>query len=88
MTAPETHELRLKRLRYRASYRGMQELDIVFRSFMDVQLKGLSNDELHLLETLMECNERDLMSWLFGFADVPQEHNHQIFHALKNYVPN
>lgn len=82
------HDLRLKRLRYRASYRGTKELDLVFRSFMDAHLISLKYEELNTLEKLMECKESDLMAWLFGMSPVPAEFDTNVFHKLKNFTPS
>lgn len=87
MSVPETHELRLKRLRYRAAYRGTKELDLIFRSFMDAHLISLSDEDLDLLEELMECPESKLMGWLFGMESIPEEYDHQVFRNLKNFTP-
>lgn len=76
-------DVRLKRLRYRASYRGSKELDMVFRAFLDRHLTTLSHAELDQLEALMDCPETDLASWILGIWPVPEAWNTTLMHQLQ-----
>lgn len=79
----EPSHIRLKRLRYQASYRGSKELDMVFRAFMDRHAETLTSQELDFLEKLMECSETDLAAWIFGMRPVPPEWDTPLMHKLR-----
>lgn len=59
----EGRELLLKEVKYRASYRGMLELDLVCRSLLP-HLEELSDEELQAIAELLQQRETELLSWL------------------------
>lgn len=82
----KAEDVRLKRLRYRASYRGSKELDMVFRAFLDQHLTTLCHAELDQLEALMECPETDLAAWIFGLRPVPVVWDCPLMYRLRDSV--
>lgn len=79
---PISLDSRRRRARFRASHRGMKEMDIVLGGFVDAHFETLSHEELDELETLMEVLDRDLFKWFMGEAPVPAEHNTPIFKRI------
>ncbi len=69
----EDRETRLKRLRIRSWRRGIQEMDILFGTFADEKLSSLTNAELDAHEMLMDEQDQDLLVWLTGQEDTPNE---------------
>jgi succinate dehydrogenase flavin-adding protein (antitoxin of CptAB toxin-antitoxin module) len=65
-------DLLLKEVKYRASYRGTLELDVVCRSLLP-HLNGLGDEELAAVAALLQEGENDLMSWLVEGRPVPEE---------------
>lgn len=81
-----TRELLLKEVKYRASYRGTLELDVVCRSILP-HLEELSDEELQAVAELLQQGENDLMSWLVEGKEVPNEWQLQVGlvrHFFKN----
>jgi len=65
-------ELLLKEVKYRASYRGMLELDLVCRSLLP-HLDELSDEELEAVALLLQEHETHLLSWLVeGQKPLPE----------------
>jgi succinate dehydrogenase flavin-adding protein (antitoxin of CptAB toxin-antitoxin module) len=72
MNAPLNRDLLLKEVRYRASYRGTLELDMVCRSLLP-QLDTLADDELQMIASLLQQPEGRLMDWLVEAKPAPEE---------------
>lgn len=81
-----SRELLLKEVKYRASYRGTLELDVVCRSLLP-HLEELSDEELGAVAELLQQGENDLMSWLVEGKDVPQEWQLQVG-LLRHFFKN
>lgn len=64
-----------KRLAWRASRRGIREMDIVVGGFADARLGSMSPQELISFEAMLDIPDQFLLSWLTGQEDVP--HNMQ-----------
>ena len=61
-----------KRLAWRASRRGIREMDIVVGGFADARLASMSPQELISFEAMLDIPDQLLLSWLTGQEDVPQ----------------
>jgi antitoxin CptB len=62
-----------KRLAWRASRRGIKEMDIVVGGFADARLPTMTRQELITFEVLLEIPDQQLLSWVTGQEEVPQE---------------
>lgn len=70
--APETPEIRLKRLRMRSWRRGTREMDLILGRFADAHLPQLDAPTLDLYEDLLDENDWDLYYWITGAATPPE----------------
>jgi antitoxin CptB len=61
-----------KRLAWRASRRGIKEMDIVVGGFADARLSSMSPQELVVFEAILDIPDQFLLSWLTGQEDIPQ----------------
>lgn len=72
---------------YFLSRRGLQELDIIFKPFVEERFEALSDkDKLSFLE-LLQKEDVDLMDWLLNGTPVPEDLKNivtQIKHYLKH----
>ena len=54
--------------------RGMAELDVLFRGFLNKDYQSLSETERVDFEQLLTCNDNDLLEYLMG-RTTPSESN-------------
>lgn len=71
-TVPQSRELLIKEVKYRASYRGTLELDVVCRSLLP-KLEEFDDSELAAIAQLLQQKEGDLMTWLVDGGTPPEE---------------
>ncbi len=79
----ESEDLRRKRLRYRSTYRGNKELDLLLGAFARTHLDGLSGPALAAYEALLEAGDQDLYDWIVGRRPAPAEHRNEVMTLLK-----
>ena len=87
MTQPEALETRRKRLLWRASHRGLREMDLLLGGFARSHIERLSERELDELETIIAIPDQELMGWLLGDVPVPQGQATPTLRALLSYRP-
>jgi antitoxin CptB len=76
---------RRRKILFRAWHRGMREMDLIMGRFADAEIGGLSDAELDEFERLIEVLDRDLLSWVTGEADVPENYDSEVFRRLKAF---
>jgi antitoxin CptB len=67
------HEIRLKRLRYRAWRRGKKELDLVLGRFADRYCGEMSESELTAFERVLDCADPDLENWILKGGEISSD---------------
>lgn len=76
---------RRRKILFRAWHRGMREMDLIMGRFADAEIGGLSEAELDEFERLIEVLDRDLLSWVTGEAQVPENYDSDVFRRLKAF---
>lgn len=76
---------RRRKLLFRAWHRGMRETDLIMGRFADAEIGRLSEAELDEFERLIEVLDRDLLSWITGEAEVPENYDSAVFRRLKAF---
>ena len=71
MTA--TDENRRKRIVWRATHRGIKEMDIVVGTFVKGKIASADEADLLELERILEIPDQDLYAWLTGTQPVPDD---------------
>lgn len=66
------HEIRLKRLLWRASHRGTKELDVLIGGFATERLADMTETQLATFEDLIEEHEPTLQRWLLASSLDPE----------------
>ena len=70
---------------YFLSRRGLQELDIIFKPFVEERFEALSDkDKLSFLD-LLQKDDVDLIDWLLNGMPVPEDLNN-IVAQIKHYL--
>lgn len=86
-TLKETVETRRKRLLWRASHRGLREMDLLLGGFARSHIEQFSSTELDELETIIGLPDQDLMGWILGGIPVPPRQATATLKALLAYRP-
>lgn len=76
---------RRRKILFRAWHRGMRENDLIMGGFADAHIGTLSESELDAFEGLIEVLDRDLLSWITGEAEVPENFDTEVFRRLKAF---
>lgn len=76
---------RRRKILFRAWHRGMREMDLIMGRFADAEIGGLGEAELDEFERLIEVLDRDLLSWVTGEAEVPENYDSAVFRRLKAF---
>ena len=76
---------RRKRLLYQSRYRGTQEADILIGSFAERHLPTMSAEQLDTYERLLDESDVDLVNWLTGRAEAPDDVRSDVFNLLMNF---
>ena len=70
---------------YFLSRRGLQELDIIFKPFVEERFEALSDkDKLSFLD-LLQKDDVDLIDWILNEMPVPEDFNN-IVTKIKHYL--
>ncbi len=78
---------RRKRLLFRCWHRGTREMDLILGRFADVEIAGLTPDELTQLEHLIEVPDPDLYAALTGNRPLAAEYASRLFDRIKSFRP-
>ena len=87
MTASSETETRRKRLLWRATHRGIKEMDLILGGFVARHIDTFSDAEIADLERIMDIPDQDMLSWATKQADVPPEHLSPLLTRILAYTP-
>ncbi|KQN90444.1 hypothetical protein ASE95_13195 [Sphingomonas sp. Leaf231] len=77
------HDIRLKRLRFRAWHRGTREADLMIGGFFDAHGASWSAEQLDWFERLLEEQDVDIMGWAIGSISCPPEWNGAMMDTMR-----
>ena len=80
-----THETRLKKVKFRAWHRGFREADLILGPFADRYAGTLSDSQLDAFEALMEEADQDLYEWIVERTPTPPEFDGEIMRMIKTF---
>jgi antitoxin CptB len=78
-------DFRRRQILFRAWHRGMREMDLIMGRFADAEIGALSEDDLAEFERLIEVPDRDLLGWITGEVETPENYNTGLFRRLKGF---
>lgn len=81
----QTSDPRRRRALFRSWHRGMRETDLLMGRFADAEIVHLSEAELADYETLLEAQDRDILTWLTGEAEIPLAYDTPVLRKLRQF---
>ena len=84
----QTHQYRVKRLIYRASYTGMKETDLLLGQFAQRHLAQLSEPELDEFEALLDAGDPLILSWVREDSTPPPDLDGPVLALIKDFHVN
>ena len=87
MTSPPDIETAKKRLLWRATHRGIKEMDLILGGFVSLNLASFTQADVAELERIMEIPDQDMLSWATLQSPVPPEHASALLIRILAYKP-
>jgi antitoxin CptB len=78
-------ELLKKKIKYRASYRGTKEMDILLKSFVNSVINTLDLSELLKLDEFLNCNDEDIHNFYFNNNSFLKFNDEKILNLFKSF---
>ena len=70
------------RLQWRCR-RGIRELDLLLRRFLEHGYDRLSHEDKRMFECLLDQNDSDLLAWLMGNSDPLEENTRRLVAEIR-----
>jgi antitoxin CptB len=84
----EDRDVRIRRLRYRASHTGMREIDLILGGFAKAHLADLADRDLDGFEGLLTHSEADLFTWIAGSSLPPDSLDRSLLQRIQAFQPS
>lgn len=81
----DDRETRRRRINYLSQRRGTKEADMVLGGFADRYLADMDAGQLAQFEALLLEPDPDLMIWIGGLEEPPEQHRTALFQLLMNF---
>lgn len=78
--------LEYKRLQWECR-RGMLELDVLLKPFLEEAYASLDDEDKARFRNLLKCEDPDLFAWFMDHAEPAEEHARMIDMILKRVRP-
>jgi len=78
----DQHHNRRKRIVWRATHRGIREMDFVVGTFVKGRVDKADEAELAELERILEIPDQDLMAWMTGAQAVPADQDSSLLQQM------
>lgn len=78
---------RRRRLLFRAWHRGIREMDLVLGSFADREIAAMDESALNEFERILGVDDRDLIRWVVGEIETPEEYRTAMFARIRAFRP-
>ena len=77
----------IKRIIYRASYRGTKEMDILISTFVNKIINDLNYEDLLKLEKFVNFDDQELLKLNKNFNEKDDQNLDKIFKKFYNFKP-
>jgi antitoxin CptB len=65
---------RRKRLLWRATHRGIKEMDLILGGFVMRRIGNLTTEQLDQLDAIIAIPDQEMLAWATGQEPVPHHH--------------
>jgi antitoxin CptB len=83
----DEHQARRKKLLWRATHRGIKEMDIIMGGYASARLPKMSADKLDEFEHVLDIPDQELLAWLTGQEPVPAGRRCALLDELLKFRP-
>lgn len=84
MTNTETQTaIRRKKILWRATHRGMKEMDLMLGGYAQSNLAQMDSDDMDMFETILEISDAQLTDWITGKTPTPDYVKTKMFAEIK-----
>ena len=87
MTLPPDDATRRKRLLWRATHRGIKEMDLILGGFVTRNIDAFTAVELDRLEAIMNIPDQEMLGWATKQKPVPPEHASPLLMHILGHRP-
>jgi antitoxin CptB len=88
MSCPNDTDIRRKRLLWRATRRGIKEMDLIVGGYAAVHLPTMDDATLNAFELLLEIPDTDLLAYATNQANIPAERQSQLLRDVLAFRPD
>ena len=78
-------ELLKSKIKYRSSYRGTKEMDILLSSFVKAVVENLSQNDLHDLNSFINLSDEEIYAIYRNNKSNPNFNNKKIINLFRNF---
>jgi len=71
------------KIKYRSSYRGTKEMDLLLSSFTSKHIDTMSHVELKKLDDFMNCSDEDLSNFYLNKRPIPSFDDEKILDLFR-----
>ena len=83
----EDDAIRRKRLLWRATHRGIKEMDLILGGYVARHLAAFDTAELDELEAIMQLPDQEMLTWATKQSPVPAEHASPLLLRILDFKP-
>jgi antitoxin CptB len=85
--AAEQSENRRRRLLWRASHRGIREMDLILGGFAGARIDAMTSEELDQLEAVIDLPDQELLAWATRQVPVPAQLRSRLLDEILDFRP-
>jgi antitoxin CptB len=78
-------ETRRRKLQFRASRRGLRELDLLLQQFTTAHLAGFDARQLDQFEAVLDIPDQHVFDWIMGRGEPPQDQRSEVLDLLLSF---
>ena len=76
-----------KRLKWRATHRGIKEMDILIGGFAETHLPSMSESQLEEFAVILEIPDQELLAWATRQEPIAARHQSALMNAILAFRP-